>query len=211
MPYRLFATVRDCLCASRSKSGDRTSGTQIWIGLSPCWRNRSRCAVTLSRVAFRRLDVRIILPTARLHVTYHTVVCNGNRNTNIAWWFEITSLMRRSEAECAFSGRDRCEKHGCNYSPRVTPQWRVIRGRQVDIPFATREGLLLPQPAWDSMVSSVVIRGFIARNGVRTPVGVSLILRVAEHTDEGPVRFPGTRYERQCILSCLKRGLTCSK
>src|SRR5271167_3426236 len=48
------------------KSGDRTSGTQIWIGRSPCLRNRSRCAVTLSRVAFRTLDVRIVLPHSQV-------------------------------------------------------------------------------------------------------------------------------------------------
>jgi hypothetical protein len=52
--------------------------------------------------------------------------------------------------------------------------------------------------------SRLARRGLIARNGVRAPVGVSVILQVAEHTGEGSVRFPGTRYERQCILSCLK-------
>jgi hypothetical protein len=54
--------------------------------------------------------------------------------------------------------------------------------------------------------SRLTRRGFIARNGVRAPVGVSIILQVADLQTKIPARFPGARYERQCILSCLKRG-----
>ena len=32
----LCATASDCRCVSASKAGERTSGTQIWIGRRPC-------------------------------------------------------------------------------------------------------------------------------------------------------------------------------
>jgi len=38
LPLRLFC-----------ESGERMSGTQIWIGRRPCWRSRLRCARTFSR------------------------------------------------------------------------------------------------------------------------------------------------------------------
>jgi hypothetical protein len=41
---RLDATSRDCREAWAANLGDRVSGTQIWIGRSPCARKRSRCA-----------------------------------------------------------------------------------------------------------------------------------------------------------------------
>jgi hypothetical protein len=40
--YGLLATAADCRCASAAKPAERVSGTQIWIGLSPCRLNRSR-------------------------------------------------------------------------------------------------------------------------------------------------------------------------
>src|SRR5437867_9336747 len=74
------------------------------------------------------------------------------------------------------------------------PQFRYYSHRAVHFTigkrWATREDLFLPQPL-GMPAGSVVVRGFIARNGVRAPVCISVILRVAEHTDEGPVRFPG--------------------
>src|SRR5260370_20137872 len=39
----------DWRCASERKAGERTSGTQIWIGRRPYARSRSRCARTFVR------------------------------------------------------------------------------------------------------------------------------------------------------------------
>ena len=50
--WRLRATARDWRRASASNPADRTSGTQSWIGRSPCLRSRSRWAVTFSREDF---------------------------------------------------------------------------------------------------------------------------------------------------------------
>jgi hypothetical protein len=51
----LWAMTGDCRWASAVNAGERTWGTQIWIGLSPCRRNRSRCALTFSREDLGRL------------------------------------------------------------------------------------------------------------------------------------------------------------
>ena len=48
----LVATARDWRCASAANAGERVSGTQTWIGLSPCARSRARCDLTLSREDF---------------------------------------------------------------------------------------------------------------------------------------------------------------
>jgi hypothetical protein len=47
--YPLEATAADWRWASATKAGDRTSGTQIWTGLSPWARRRSRWRWTRSR------------------------------------------------------------------------------------------------------------------------------------------------------------------
>src|SRR5262249_43295487 len=46
--FALRATAKDWRWASAWKAGERTSGTQTWIGRKPCRRRRSRCAFTLS-------------------------------------------------------------------------------------------------------------------------------------------------------------------
>ena len=46
-----------------AKPGERTSGTQIWTGRSPCRRNRSRYALTLSRDGLD--DCKLIVPRNR--------------------------------------------------------------------------------------------------------------------------------------------------
>src|SRR5439155_14158241 len=54
----LAATAADWRCASAAKSGERVSGTQIWIGRNPCRRSRSRYPLTRSRVD--RADIAIV-------------------------------------------------------------------------------------------------------------------------------------------------------
>ena len=48
----LAATASDCRRASARNAGDRTSGTQIWIGRKPCARSRSRWLRTFTREGF---------------------------------------------------------------------------------------------------------------------------------------------------------------
>jgi hypothetical protein len=42
-------------------AGERTSGTQIWIGRKPRARNRSRCARTLSRAALDLVEAAMLI------------------------------------------------------------------------------------------------------------------------------------------------------
>ena len=61
----------DWRCASDRKAGDRTSGTQIWIGLRPCSRRRSRCSRTLMRDGLAPDAEAMTNLQSELHVTYH--------------------------------------------------------------------------------------------------------------------------------------------
>src|SRR5579872_5039890 len=76
----LLATARDCRCASARKVGGRMSGTQIWIGRSPCWRSRLRCALTLSRDDLDGVRVSHC-PSKGLHVTSHNSLLTSKRKS----------------------------------------------------------------------------------------------------------------------------------
>src|SRR5271170_1631068 len=61
----------DCRCASDRKAGERTSGTQIWIGRRPCSRSRARCSRTFTREGLG-WDAEAMTKFQKwLHVTYH--------------------------------------------------------------------------------------------------------------------------------------------
>ena len=79
--WLLRAAASDCRCASAAKAGERTSGTQIWIGRRPCWRSRARCARTLSR-ELERLDPTALSERNGLHVTYRASRCAASRRRN---------------------------------------------------------------------------------------------------------------------------------
>ncbi len=58
----LLATANDCRRASFTNSGERTSGTHIWMGRRPCSRSRLRYARTLSREEGDEVRVAISYP-----------------------------------------------------------------------------------------------------------------------------------------------------
>ena len=72
----------DCWCACAANCGDRTSGTQIWMGRSPCSRSRWRWART--RMAVGDEDCRRAMNTM-LHVTMtNTAICRESAHRSLA-------------------------------------------------------------------------------------------------------------------------------
>src|SRR5713226_5557337 len=64
---RLLETASDWRCAAAANAGERTSGTQIWMGRNPWRRRRSRCARTLSQDGLELFDFAMSPPASEIH------------------------------------------------------------------------------------------------------------------------------------------------